>query len=43
MSKNLFSDYQIKELEKNPNVIRVSNRSISYQPDFKVMGSKGRS
>jgi transposase len=40
MSKNLFTEYQIKELEKNPNVIRVSNRSISYQPDFKVKAVK---
>jgi transposase len=36
MSKNLFTDYQIKELEKNPNVLRVSERAISYHPDFKV-------
>lgn len=40
MSKNLFTEYQIKELEKNPNVIRVSNRSISYEPDFKVKAVK---
>lgn len=36
MSKNLFTEYQIKELEKNPNVLRVSERSISYHPYFKV-------
>lgn len=36
MRKNLFTEFQIKELEKNPNVLRVSDRSISYQPDFKV-------
>ena len=40
MSKNLFSEYQIKELEKNPNVLRVSTRSISYEPDFKVKAVK---
>ena len=36
MGKNLFTEYQIKELEKNPNVLRVSERSITYHPDFKV-------
>jgi transposase len=36
MSKNIFTQYQMKELEKNPNVLRVSERSISYQPSFKV-------
>jgi transposase len=36
MSKNLFTEYQIKELEKNPNVLRVSDRTISYSSDFKV-------
>jgi transposase len=36
MSKNLYTEYQIKELEKNPNVLRVSERSISYHPTFKV-------
>ncbi|QIZ09493.1 IS3 family transposase [Priestia megaterium] len=36
MSKNLFTEYQIKELEKNPNVLRVSERAISYNSDFKV-------
>ena len=40
MSKNLFTEFQIKELEKNPNVIRVSDRSISYLPDFKVLAVK---
>jgi transposase len=36
MSKNLFTEYQIKELEKNPNVLRVSERAVSYNSDFKV-------
>lgn len=36
MSKNLFTKYQIKELEKNPNVLNVSERAITYHPDFKV-------
>lgn len=36
MSKNLFTDYQINELEKNPHILRVSERAISYSPDFKI-------
>jgi transposase len=36
MGKNLFTEYQIKELEKNPNVLRASERSITYHPDFKM-------
>lgn len=36
MSKNLFTEFQIKELEKNLNVLRVSERSITYHPDFKI-------
>ena len=36
MSKNIYNEFQIKELEKNPNVQSASERSISYQPDFKL-------
>lgn len=36
MSKNIFTEFQIKELEKNLNVVRVSERSITYHPDFKI-------
>jgi transposase len=36
MSKNLFTEYQIKELEKNQNVLRVSERAISYNSNFKI-------
>ncbi|WP_318506702.1 IS3 family transposase [Bacillus sp. T3] len=36
MSKNIYNEFQIKELEKNPNVVSVSERSISYSPEFKV-------
>lgn len=36
MGKKLFSTSQIKELEKNPNVIRVSKQNITYSPEFKV-------
>lgn len=35
MSQKIFTEYQIKELEKNPNIVRVSERSITYHPDFK--------
>lgn len=36
MSKKLFSKRQMKELEKNPNIISVTEQSITYQPKFKV-------
>ncbi|KQL36276.1 transposase [Bacillus sp. FJAT-25509] len=36
MSKIIFSSFQIKQLEKNSNVIKVSDRSISYKPEFKL-------
>lgn len=36
MRKKLFSKSQIKALEKNPNVIRVTEQSITYNPEFKV-------
>ena len=36
MRKKLFSKSQMKELEKNPNVIRVTEQTITYHPDFKV-------
>lgn len=36
MSKNIYNEFQIKELEKNPNVKSASERSISYHPDFKL-------
>ncbi len=35
VSKILFNEFQIKQLEANPNVSHVSDRSISYHPDFK--------
>jgi len=35
MSRNHFTEHQIKELEKNPNVIHSSDKSISYAPAFK--------
>ena len=36
MSKNIYNEFQIKELEKNPNVRSASERSISYNPEFKL-------
>ncbi|MGY3314159.1 hypothetical protein ACV242_002655 [Peribacillus simplex] len=36
MSKNIYTEFQIKELEKNPNIISASERSISYSPEFKT-------
>lgn len=36
MSKNFYTDFQIKELEKNSNILSASDRSISYSPEFKI-------
>jgi len=36
MKKKLFSKSQMIELEKNPNVFRVTDQAIFYHPDFKV-------
>jgi transposase len=36
MNKKLFSNSQVKVLEKNPNVIRVTKQTITYSPDFKI-------
>ena len=35
MSKITFSDKEIKILQKNPNVQRVSSLAITYSDDFK--------
>ncbi|MBK5443126.1 MULTISPECIES: IS3 family transposase [unclassified Peribacillus] len=40
MSKNIYTEFQIKELEKNPNIISASERSISYNPEFKTKAVK---
>ncbi|MBM7690598.1 hypothetical protein JOC77_000001, partial [Peribacillus deserti] len=40
MSKQLYSEYQIKELEKNPNILRASSQAITYSPEFKVKAVK---
>jgi transposase len=36
MKKKLFSKGQMIDLEKNPNVLRVTEQAITYHPDFKV-------
>jgi transposase len=36
MSKKVFSADQIAKLEKNPNIIRVVGKQITYHPDFKL-------
>ena len=45
MSKVIFNDKKIKILAKNPNVLRVSDKAITYSEEFKnkfiVENSKG--
>ena len=36
MRKILFNTIQIKQLEKNPNVIKASDRSSKYGAEFKI-------
>ncbi|MED4732247.1 hypothetical protein P9597_29910 [Aneurinibacillus migulanus] len=40
MSKVIFSAFQIKQVETNPNVSKVSEHSITYHPDFKLKAVK---
>ncbi len=40
MSKIIFNEIQMKQLEKNKNVVKASERSISYCSDFKVRAAK---
>ncbi|MEC0302926.1 IS3 family transposase, partial [Terribacillus saccharophilus] len=40
MSKIIFTEFQQKQLEENPNVLKVSDRSITYSPAFKVVAVK---
>ncbi|MBT2740835.1 MULTISPECIES: HTH domain-containing protein [unclassified Bacillus (in: firmicutes)] len=40
MSKFIFNEIQIKLLEINPSVNHVSERSISFTPDFKIRAVK---
>ncbi|WP_029625970.1 HTH domain-containing protein, partial [Streptococcus sobrinus] len=40
MSKIIFNEFQMRQLEKNENVVKVSERSITYSPEFKVKAVK---
>lgn len=40
MSKIVFTASQIEQLEANPNVANVSDRSITYHPHFKIKAVK---
>ena len=40
MSNRIFSEEQIKILSQNPNVVRCSEKSISYRKDFKILAIK---
>jgi len=40
MSKIIFNEFQRKQLENNPNVNHVSDRSITYKPEFKIAAIK---
>ncbi|WP_047155553.1 HTH domain-containing protein [Aneurinibacillus tyrosinisolvens] len=40
MSKIIFNAFQMKQLEANPNVSKVSERSLTYHPDFKLKAIK---
>jgi len=40
MSKRIFNEEQIKTLLQNENVARCSDKSITYQKDFKITAVK---
>lgn len=40
MSKIIFNEYQIRQIEANQFVASVSDRSIQYTPEFKVYAVK---
>lgn len=40
MSKIIFNEHQIRQIETNPNVTSVSDRTIQYTYDFKVRAVK---
>ncbi len=40
MAKRIFTEPEMKQLEKNPNVLRVSERTITYHPSFKRIAIK---
>ena len=36
MSKRIYSEEEIKLLSANPNIIRCSNKSVTYRKEFKI-------
>ncbi|WP_396265792.1 HTH domain-containing protein [Halobacillus shinanisalinarum] len=40
MSNIIFTEFQRQQLESNPNVMKVSDRSITYSQDFKLAAVK---
>ena len=40
MSKIIFNEHQQRQLEANPNVKSVTDRSIQYTPAFKLQAVK---
>ena len=40
MSKIIFNEYQIRQIEANRFVASVSDRSIQYTPEFKIFAVK---
>lgn len=40
MSKIIFTEMQMNQLEANPNVVKVSERAITYHPEFKIKAAK---
>jgi len=39
-SSKIFSEHEVKQLESNPNVLHVTEKSISYAPEFKLAAVK---
>lgn len=39
-SSKIFSEHEIKQLESNPNVLHVTDKSITYAPAFKLAAVK---
>lgn len=37
-----FTSSEVKELKQNPNILRVSDRSITYHPEFKIRAVEAR-
>jgi len=39
-TSKLFTEHEIKQLELNPNVVHVTDKSITYAPAFKIAAVK---